>query len=226
MIHVEGLNKFYGKNHVLKDLQFKTEKAKIYGIVGANGAGKTTFYRCISMLESSEGNIKWNDGFDKTKLGYLPTMPFFFDKMTGEEYLQLIIQAKKLKEVKIEQNNIFDLPLNEFASNYSTGMKKKLAFTGLLFQSNDFIILDEPFNGVDIQSNIVILEIIKKWKGIGKTILISSHIFSTLSEVCDEIHLLKNGAFAQSVGPAEFKTLEDEMKQFILGDKLENLSFQ
>ncbi len=225
MIQVEALNKSYGKHPVLKSVDFKTEKGKIYGIVGANGAGKTTFYRCIALLESSQGNIHWDTDFDKRKLAYLPTSPFYFDKMTGKEYLTMIVKAKMLPQVDLDQYNIFELPLEEYASHYSTGMKKKLAFTALLFQQNDFIILDEPFNGVDIQSNIMIVEIIRKWREAGKTVLISSHIFSTLSEVCDEIHLLEDGAFAQRVTPSHFSKLEEEMKQFILGDKLQRLNF-
>jgi len=102
-------------------------------------------------------------------------------------------------------------------------MKKKLALTAILLQDNNYFIFDEPFNGVDIQSNIVITEIIHKLKELDKTVIISSHIFSTLSDTCDEIHLLSNGSFIKSVQKADFSALETEMKQITIGNKIEKL---
>lgn len=102
-------------------------------------------------------------------------------------------------------------------------MKKKLALTAIFLQSNDYFILDEPFNGVDIQSNIIITEIIHKLKTLDKTVIISSHIFSTLSDTCDEIHLLNKGCFIKSVQKKDFQELETEMKQMSIGNKIEKL---
>lgn len=102
-------------------------------------------------------------------------------------------------------------------------MKKKLAFLAILLQKNDFFILDEPFNGVDIHSNILIAAIIHQMKALGKTVVISSHIFSTLNDTCDEIHLLKDGTFVKKVCRDEFGILEQEMKDFTIGNSLEKL---
>ena len=118
------------------------------------------------------------------------------------------------------------MPLHEYAVKYSTGMRKKLAFTAILLQENKLFILDEPFNGVDIHSNIIITEIIHKLKGMGKSIIISSHIFSTLNDTCDEIFLLKNGKIIKSVLKEEFKHLESEMKAFTIGNKIEKLNLK
>jgi ABC-2 type transport system ATP-binding protein len=102
-------------------------------------------------------------------------------------------------------------------------MKKKLAITAILLQQNEFFILDEPFNGVDIQSNIILTEIILKLKELKKTVLISSHIFSTLADTCDEIHLLGEGIIKKSVKKPEFSQLEEEMKKVIVGDSIDRL---
>jgi len=118
------------------------------------------------------------------------------------------------------------LPLNKYVTTYSTGMKKKIALTAILLQENDCYILDEPFNGVDIHSNIIITEIIKKLKSLNKTIIISSHIFSTLSETCDEIHLLKEGEFVKSVHKEDFKKLEQELIDFTVGNAIEKLELR
>lgn len=223
MISILNLSKKYGTNEVLKNINIQFEKGKVYGIVGENGAGKTTLFRCIANLENYEGEISSNPNPIKNHLGLLLTEPFFFQKITGKEYIQFLCNARNIKIIEIEARNIFDLPLNQYASTYSTGMKKKLALTAILLQSNDYLILDEPFNGVDIQSNIIITEIINKLKTLDKTVIISSHIFSTLSDTCDEIHLLSNGSFIKSVQKPDFHILEKEMKQKIIGNKIEKL---
>lgn len=226
MIKITGLNKYYGDKHVLKNLHFCFEKRKVYGIVGENGAGKTTLFRCVAGLEKYEGEI--TSDFEKLKnhLGLLLTEPFFFSKITGEEYIRLLCNARKKDPGNLNERNIFDLPLNQYASTYSTGMKKKLALTAILLQENDCFILDEPFNGVDIQSNIIITDIIRKLKELGKTILISSHIFSTLSDTCDEIHLIKDGALSKTVERKDFALLENEIKQSGVGKKIEKLGLK
>lgn len=226
MIAIRNLSKKYGTNEVLKNINIEFDKGKVYGIVGENGAGKTTLFRCIADLENYEGEIISNPNPIKNHLGLLLTEPFFFQKITGKEYIQLLCNARNIKMTDIENRNIFDLPLNQYASTYSTGMKKKLALTAILLQGNDFFILDEPFNGVDIQSNIIITEIIHKLKALDKTIIISSHIFSTLSDTCDEIHLLSTGSFIKSVQKADFQALETEMKQTTIGNKIEKLGLK
>ena len=226
MIEVRNLSKRYGTKEVLKNINIQFDKGKVYGIVGENGAGKTTLFRCIADLEDCEGEISSNPNPIKNHLGLLLTEPFFFQKITGKEYIQLLCNARSIKIADIQERNIFDLPLNQYASTYSTGMKKKLALTAILLQDNEYFILDEPFNGVDIQSNIIITEIIHKLRELDKTIIISSHIFSTLSDTCDEIHLLSNGNFIKSVQKADFSALETEMRQMTIGNKIEKLGLK
>lgn len=226
MIKIENLSKQYGKKHVLKAINISFEKGSVYGIVGENGSGKTTLFRCISGLETYEGEIISDYKNLKNSIGLLLTDPFFFPRLTGKEYIQLLLNASGTKVINIDDRNIFNLPLNEYASSYSTGMKKKLALTAILLQENDCLIFDEPFNGVDIQSNMVIVEIIKKLKELGKTIIISSHIFSTLSETCDEIHVLKNGEFIKQVYKENYHLLETEMKEFAIGNLINKLELK
>lgn len=226
MIKIKGLGKYYGKNEVLKGINMEFSKGKVYGIVGENGAGKTTLFRCITGLESYNGEIISEIQPLKNHLGLLLTDPFFFSKITGKEYIRLLCNARNKKNINIDQKNIFDLPLNQYASTYSTGMKKKLAITAILLQENECFILDEPFNGVDIQSNIILTEIILKLKELNKTVLVSSHIFSTLSDTCDEIHLLRKGEQIKSVQKVNFKFLEQEMKETTIGNRIEKLELK
>jgi len=226
MIKIEKLSKFYGKKQVLNTISLEFKKGKIYGIVGENGAGKTTLFRCISGLENYKGNITSDYTKLKNHLGLLLTEPYFFSKITGKEYIQLLANARQIKLTNIEDKNIFDLPLNQYASTYSTGMKKKLALTAILLQENNVFILDEPFNGVDIQSNLIITEVIKRFKKLEKTVIISSHIFSTLADTCDEIYLMKNGEIIKKVDQADFNTLEKEMKEFTIGNRIDKLEIK
>jgi ABC-2 type transport system ATP-binding protein len=226
MIIIEDLSKNYGLKQVLKNISLTFENGKVYGIVGENGSGKTTLFKCITGLEKYSGTITSDVDKLKNHLGFLQTEPFFFSKITGREYIRLLCNARNKPAGNIGQRNIFDLPLDQYASTYSTGMKKKLAMTAILMQENDYFILDEPFNGVDIHSNIILTEIIKKLKGLSKTIIISSHIFSTLNDTCDEIHLLKDGALMQTVLKENFGKLEQEMKDFTIGNKIEKLGLK
>lgn len=224
MIQIENLSKSFGSNRVLKDVNIVFEKGKVYGIMGDNGAGKTTLFRCIAGFEKHEGNILSDVSPLKNHLGLLNTEPYFFPKMTGREYIKLLANARKKNIDDIDSVNVFELPLDQYALNYSTGMKKKLALTALLFLENQYFILDEPFNGVDIHSNIIITEIILKLKKLNKLILISSHIFSTLSDTCDEILILKNGTFIRRAQKEAFKDLETDLKEFTIGSKIDKLN--
>ena len=226
MIKIKELSKLFGNKEVLKNLSMEFSTGNVYGIVGENGAGKTTLFRCIAGLESYSGEIISDVMPLKNNLGLLLTEPFFFTMMTGREYIRLLCNARGKTNVDIDSKNIFDLPLEQYASTYSTGMKKKLAITAILLQENEYFILDEPFNGVDIQSNIILTEIILKLKELNKIVIISSHIFSTLSDTCDEIHLLRKGEQIKSVNKTGFKDLEQEMKEITIGNLIKNLDLK
>jgi ABC-2 type transport system ATP-binding protein len=226
MIKIKELSKLFGNKEVLKNLSMEFSKGNVYGIVGENGAGKTTLFRCIAGLESYSGEIISDVMPLKNHLGLLLTEPFFFSMMTGREYIRLLCNARGKTNVDIDSKNIFDLPLEQYASTYSTGMKKKLAIIAILLQENEYFILDEPFNGVDIQSNIILTEIILKLKELNKIVIISSHIFSTLSDTCDEIHLLRKGEQIKSVNKTGFKDLEQEMKEITIGNLIKNLDLK
>lgn len=223
MIQIESLSKFYNKNKVLINIDLSFEKGKIYGIVGKNGAGKTTLFSCIAGLEAYKGSIKYNNGILKNVTGFLPAVPYFMSKLTGTEYLRLFCVARNIEFTNSSKENIFDLPLNTYVETYSTGMKKKLALNAILLQKNEVFILDEPFSGIDIESNILLTQILSELKKRQKIILISSHIFSILQETCDVLHYLSDGKIEKTVTKNEFYLIEKEMKNKQITQKLDVL---
>lgn len=221
MIHIEQLSKSYGSKSVLKNISLNIPTGKIIGIVGENGAGKSTLFRCIAGLESHEGTCTSSYTSLKNVLGFLSAEPYLFSKMTGADYLNFMAASRNQAFTLLEEHNLFDLPLNKFVSSYSTGMKKKLALTALLVQKNQVFILDEPFNGLDIQSNLVLSHIIQKLKNANRTILISSHIYITLTELCDCMYHLKDGILSTPYYPSDYGKLEELLKDSVISEKLE-----
>ncbi len=226
MIQLTQISKKYGKKHVLSEISMTFEAGKVYGIVGENGAGKTTLFRCIAGFETHEGTIHSDLNPLKNHLGFLFTEPHFFDRITGREYVQLLCNARKIKLEQLATKNVFELPLNQYVSTYSTGMKKKLAIFALLLQENSYFILDEPFNGLDFQSTVLVEEIILKLKELKKTVILSSHVFSTLKKTCDEILILEQGKVNRTIAKNDFDALESELVGKILEDKIHKLQLK
>lgn len=197
MLTINNLNLSFKENQVLKDLNLTIKKGVINGIVGLNGSGKTTLLNTICRhIKAQGGTILWeNEAVNVQQIAYLETNNFFYERMTGREYLRFFERKNKEFNIK-EWNDIFQLPLDNYVTSYSTGMKKKLAFLGVLSLNRPILILDEPFNGLDLETNEVLKQIIKQLQKSGKTIIVTSHILETLTTICSEIHYL-NGGFIQ-----------------------------
>lgn len=221
MIKVENLEKKFGQLEVLNGVNLEIKPGMITAIVGENGAGKSTLFKCLAGLESYKGKIESQFEPLKNYIGFLPTNPEFLSKITAKEYLYLVCNARKVKAPDFEERNIFDLPLNRYASEFSTGMKKKLALTGILHLKNEIFLLDEPFNGVDIQSNILFNEILLTLKNQGKIIILSSHIFSAIHEICDYIYYLEDGKIVQQGDRTSFNEIEEQIKKKVVRNKLD-----
>ncbi len=224
MISIRDLDISYdGEIKVLDALNLELAESSIHGIVGLNGSGKTTLLNSIYGLQKiNQGNISRNgELITKKHISYLVTENYFYSNITGSEYLSLF----KNESFEINKwNELFSLPLNDIIDTYSTGMKKKLAIMGILKQNKLIMILDEPFNGLDIETSRIIRSVLLKLKEKGKTVIITSHIIETLTNLCDQIHYLEKGKIQFSKGKSEFTEFENQIFESIENKNIDIIS--
>lgn len=221
MIEVRNLVKKYG-NHVAVDhLNFTVEKGKIYGFLGPNGAGKSTTMNMITgYIASTEGDILI-DGHNileepeeaKKRIGYLPEMPPLYQDMTVREYLEFAAELKSIpkenKKSNIEEvmstTKVEDVK-NRLIKNLSKGYKQRVGLAQALLGYPEIIILDEPTVGLDPKQIIEIRDLIK---GLGRkhTVILSSHILSEVSAVCDHVLIIDKGRLVASDSPENLSKL-------------------
>lgn len=224
MLNISTLHVQYTTQRpILKGVNLIANEGQICGVLGMNGAGKTTLFKTIyGMLTAQTGSITFGGvPLGKEAIGYLETENYFYPFITGREYLQLLSPDLDINE---QLNTIFALPLDNIIDSYSTGMKKRLAFWGLMLQNKTVIILDEPFNGVDIESVECFYLLIQKMKKAGKIILISSHIIESLTRICDKVAYLKDGQIQKEYTRHEFQELEQDIRNIIKEKMKHNIS--
>ena len=215
MISIENLTLSYNKRStVIDSLSLFLEENNIHGIVGMNGAGKTTLLNAIyGLIKRDSGEIhRAGQKITKRDISYLTTENYFYSNITGREYIGLFRNAHFDLD---KWNELFSLPLDELIDHYSTGMKKKLALLSILKQDKPILILDEPFNGLDIETCRIIRSILLRLKERGKTVIITSHILETLTNLCDYIHYLENGRITLTTDKTRFKEFEEDLFQSI-----------
>lgn len=215
MIEVRNLVKKYDNHIAVDHLNFTVEKGKIYGFLGPNGAGKSTTMNMITgYIASTEGEILI-DGHNilnepeeaKKKIGYLPEMPPLYQDMTVMEYLRFAAELKSISREKREQNikevmsttKLHDVK-NRLIKNLSKGYKQRVGLAQALLGYPEIIILDEPTVGLDPKQIIEIRDLIKS---LGKkhTVILSSHILSEVSAVCDYVLIIDYGKLVASDSP-------------------------
>ncbi|MCJ8332127.1 MAG: LPS export ABC transporter ATP-binding protein [Lentisphaeria bacterium] len=225
LLFAEGLVKTYGKNTVVKGVDLKINAGEVVGLLGPNGAGKTTsFYMIIGIVQPDAGTILFK-GKDVTKLpmykrarhgmGYLAQEPSIFRKMTVEDNILCILETLNIsrKERKERAKHLLDgLGLTRLAKQkamtLSGGERRRLEITRALVTDPSFILLDEPFSGVDPKSVSEVQKIISKLRDMGLGILITDHQVRETLEIVDRAYIMKDG-----------KTLKEGTSDFLLNDQ-------
>lgn len=208
MLEIKGLHKIYGKYHALSGLDMRVETGALYGFVGPNGAGKTTTIKIMAgLLRAEKGSIAV-DGVDaladsrrlRAMIGYVPDFFGVYDNLTVSEYMEFFascyhldgLVARKRYTALLEQVGLED-KLDFYVDGLSRGMKQRLCLARALIHDPEVLILDEPTSGLDPRTRFEVREILKELQEAGKTIVISSHVLSELSELCTDIGIIDQG---------------------------------
>lgn len=221
MIEISHLSKWYGNHLALDDLSVTVEKGKIYGFLGPNGAGKSTTMNIVAgCLSASEGTVRVC-GYDifqqpiqaKRCIGYLPEIPPVYPDMTPTEYLSFIASARKIPagqryyEIRLamEKTGITEMA-HRLIKNLSKGYRQRVGLAGAILGDPEVIILDEPTVGLDPIQIIEIRELIASLAD-DHTIILSSHILSEVSAVCDRILIISGGRLLANDTPDNLSRL-------------------
>lgn len=231
MIEVKNLVKKYGNHTAVDHLNFTIEEGHVYGFLGPNGAGKSTTMNIMTgYLGATEGEVLIN-GHDilkepeeaKRQIGYLPELPPLYMEMTVREYLEFVAELKGIAKNKREESinevekmvKIWEVE-NRLIRNLSKGYRQRVGLAQAVLGFPEIIILDEPSVGLDPKQIIEIRDLIKEL-GKNHTVILSSHILSEISAVCDHIFIISKGKLVAS------DSTENLMKQMSGAQEIELL---
>jgi ABC-2 type transport system ATP-binding protein len=223
LIEFHEVSKTYGDFAAVRKLALAVDSGEVFGFLGPNGAGKTTTIRMMmGILVPTDGRITI-DGLDsqtdrlavKQRVGYLPDNPVFYDYLRGREILCFVgeMHGQPRDEAQRRAGALLDeLALEdaaeEFAVNYSTGMKKKLGLACALIHDPAVLILDEPTNGLDPRASRHVQDRIRVSAAQGKTIFLSTHLLDMAERLCGRVGIIDKGDLV-AVGP--LKDLQDKL---------------
>ncbi|MBE7719288.1 ABC transporter ATP-binding protein [Lacrimispora indolis] len=213
MLDIKDLRKKFGKFHALNGLDLHIPQGSLYGFVGPNGAGKTTTIKIMTGLLFADSGQVMIDGVDvsrglnelKLKIGYVPDFFGVYDNLKVNEYMEFFascygsdgLKARTRYMTLLEQVGLED-KVNFYVDSLSRGMKQRLCLARALIHDPLLLVLDEPASGLDPRTRFEFKEILKELKEQGKTILISSHVLSELSELCTDIGIIDQGKMVLS----------------------------
>lgn len=195
------------KSKVLKGVNFSLKPGTVTGFLGGNGAGKTTTIKCILGLnfpDSGEVHFFGGQALNrdiKKRIGFLPERPYFYDYLTGREFLRFygqISQSLKTKDLMIKVDNLLARVDLSFAANralrdYSKGMLQKIGLAQALIHDPEFVILDEPMSGMDPDGRYALSQLISEVAQQGTSVFFSSHLLNDVEKLCDDLVILKEG---------------------------------
>ena len=221
IICVDGLIKEYAGIKVVDGVSFSVNKGEIYGLLGRNGAGKTTIMKILLGLANPTSGKVSILGKDMSvnsekkvlkKVGCIIENPGFYSNLTGTENLEIFAKLRGLDQDSVKKAlELVNLPYKDkkIFSKYSLGMKQRLAIANAIMHNPEILVLDEPTNGLDPIGIAEVRELLKKFKESGISILISSHILSELENVADRISIIDFGKMIEEINMKEWKNKQN-----------------
>ena len=208
VLRISNLTKYYGSLKALDNLNMTIESGNVYGLLGPNGSGKTTTLGIIlGILSKSSGDYEWFDGkysdHHRLKIGAILETPNFYPYLNADDNLKIISKIKNVAYVDyshlLELVGLIDRRKSKFHT-FSLGMKQRLAIAATLIGDPEVIIFDEPTNGLDPQGIAEVRNILKDIAGMGKTVMMASHILDEVEKICNYVSIIKKGKLLAS-GP-------------------------
>lgn len=221
IICVDGLIKEYAGIKVVDGVSFSVNKGEIYGLLGRNGAGKTTIMKILLGLANPTSGKVSILGKDMSvnsekkvlkKVGCIIENPGFYSNLTGTENLEIFAKLRGLDQDSVKKAlELVNLPYKDkkLFSKYSLGMKQRLAIANAIMHNPEILVLDEPINGLDPIGIAEVRELLKKLKESGASIIISSHILSELENVADRISIIDFGKMIEEINMKEWKNKQN-----------------
>ncbi len=204
MVTIRNLHKKYGSFEVLKGLDMNIQRGDVYGFLGRNGCGKTTTMNIIAdIIPKDEGQIILGEDETKIKIGYLPESPKIFGYMTAREYLEYIAACCGYEgDLKRRASEVLEIvgltdAWNRKSKGYSRGMIQRLGMGAAIIGNPDLLIFDEPTSALDPEGRAEVIEIINRLKGMGATIVLSTHILPDVEKTANRIGIMNNGVLAE-----------------------------
>lgn len=235
MIRVEHLTKDYGFGRGVFDVSFEVRQGEVFGFLGPNGAGKTTTIRHImGFSRPQQGSISvmgmdsWNDAAKiKKRLGYLPGEIAFPSNMTGTQFIDYMATMRGITDRTMTNYllELFELDPSGDLKRMSLGMKRKLAVVTAFMHDPELLVLDEPTSGLDPLMQERFIEFILNEKEKGKSILLSSHIFSEVDASCDRIAIIKDGVLVSTIEADMLRHNEEKVFKVEFEDEAEYQRF-
>lgn len=204
MLTVDKVEKSFGDNNVLKGISFSVNKGQIFGLIGKNGVGKTTLINIIAGLSSADsGTCRIDDQVitvsnKSLSIGYLPDSPNFFEYLTCGEYLDFLLMENHSERRK-KLLDLVELMPDTKISTMSRGMRQRLGIAAAIIGDPDIVLLDEPTSALDPSGRADVARILVDLKGMGKTIILSTHILTDMEKVCDSVGFLSDGIIAKAL---------------------------
>jgi ABC-type multidrug transport system ATPase subunit len=235
LVAIDDLHKSFGAKSVLAGITWAIPRGQISGLLGPNGAGKTTLFRLLmGLLKANAGTIRV-DGLNcfedrvavKRLVGFLPDEPVFYSYLSGREILELSAGMHGLDPVAAVgrlEPLVGRLGLAEamaqYADDYSRGMKKKLGLLLALLHQPPLLVLDEPTNGLDVESTRLFFELMRELAAAGTTIVFSTHLMDQVERLCSHAAVLHQGRLLRAGTLADLlggRTLEDVFVELTSG---------
>jgi ABC-2 type transport system ATP-binding protein len=222
MLELRNVTKRYPATTAVKDVSFVARRGEVTGYLGPNGSGKSTTLKIITgLIEPTEGEILFDGEFIRRdpiayrqRLGYVPEEPQLYPHLTGAEYLEMVGQLRGMPQRALADKidgflRLLALHEDRYVpiSSYSKGMRQKVLLAAALLHNPDLVLLDEPFSGLDVNSALVLRELIRELAARGKVVIFSSHELETVERVSARVIILHKGRVVANDSIDHLRTL-------------------